>query len=261
MKICVFSDVHGNYQALDKMLSVEADVSRFFFLGDIFGYFTDQQQIIERMSKMDNLTCICGNHDAYYLRSLHDDSLREELVKKYGSSYLSKISDSQIEFLKNMSECLVEDIDGIKLAFYHGGPDDYLEQRIYPDTELALDSDGVLVANDDNMSDTSKAGALDVIFTGHTHYRLSRSLPVNNEESMVVKPDNLLQAGECMLINPGSLGQPRDGKGFSYCVFDTQAREVSFRNVEIDVDELLNSVYEAEQESDNYRYLVKKYKG
>lgn len=244
MKICVFSDVHGNYQALDKMLSVETNVSRFVFLGDIFGYFTEQERILERMSKMDNLTCICGNHDAYYLRSLQDDSLREELVKKYGSSYLSKISDGQIEFLKNMSECLVEDIDGIKLAFYHGGPDDYLEQRIYPDNEFEVNADS----------------ACDFIFTGHTHYRLSRSLPVNNEESMVIKPDNLL-AGECMLINPGSLGQPRDGKGFSYCVFDTQAREVSFRNVEIDVDELLNSVYEAEQESDNYRYLVKKYKG
>lgn len=232
MKICVFSDLHGNYEALDKMLEAQKDADRFYFLGDVFGYFLEQKKIIDRMLSTNNLIAVRGNHDAYYLRSLADDQFKESMVEKYGSSYKHMDEDGRIaDFIEEMSECLKENIDGINLSFYHGGPVDYLEQRIYPDTNLT----------------SEKHYDEDFVFVGHTHYRMNKEFQNEGEKGKI--------------INPGSLGQPRDGHGFSYCVLDTVTRRIEFKSVELDIDSLLKSVYDAEGESNNYKYLYKKYKG
>lgn len=148
------------------------------------------------------------------------------MVEKYGKSYELELGSKQLKFIESMLNKESETIDGIKIAFYHGGPGDYAEQRIYPDTVLVKEE----------YSD------FDFVFTGHTHYQLQTKI------------------GECVVVNPGSLGQPRDGKGFSYCVFDTAFKRVEFRTVKADIDYELNNVNELEGCSCNYCYLERKYK-
>lgn len=228
MKICVFSDVHGNIVTLQKMLSTEKNnIDQFIFLGDIFGYFCEQPAVIDTLIDIENLYSIKGNHERNYLLCLNDSSYKNQMVEKYGVSYEFIISEKQLAYIRRLPERHEIIIDGIKIGFFHGGPDDFLEQRVYPDTVLSEES----------------CGQFDFIFLGHTHYQFSK------------------QVGKTCVINPGSLGQPRDGKGFSYCIFDTQKEEFEFKQIEPDMDMLLDSVKAKEHESKNYFYLLKKYRG
>lgn len=226
MKLCVFSDVHGNVVPLQRMLSIErGNVDQFFFLGDIFGYFHEQSSIIDTLMNLENIHSIKGNHEKNYLLSLHENSYKKLMVEKYGVSYELMISERQLAYIQRLPECSEFILDGLKIGFFHGGPDDFLEQRVYPDTVLSEES----------------CGKYDYIFLGHTHYRLNK------------------QVGRTCVVNPGSLGQPRDGKGFSYCIFDTQKRKFEFKQIELDMEIVLNGVKAKEHESNNYLYLLKKY--
>ena len=224
MKICVFSDIHGNIEAFDKMISNETgNVDAYIFAGDIWGYFYDQSEIIDRLSAITNLYAVKGNHDEYYLGR----EITPELINKYGSSYLADITDKQLGFIKGLTDHLEIMIDGKRFGIYHGGNVDFLEQRIYPDTEI---------------DETFLIGKYDYLILGHTHYRMCRRIK------------------DTMIINPGSLGQPRDGHGFSYCILDTKTGRIDFKSVDIDIDKLLSMSEIIDGEKDVYKYLKGKYK-
>jgi len=224
MKICAFSDIHGNIEALDKMLLCETEnADAYIFAGDIWGYFYDQSEIIDRLSEITNLYAVKGNHDEYYLGG--DRSTK--LINKYGSSYLTDISDEQMSFMQGLPDHLDTMIDGKRFGIYHGGIEDFLEQRIYPDTEI-----------DEKFS----IEKYDYLILGHTHYRMCRRIK------------------DTMIINPGSLGQPRDGHGFGYCILDTETGKIDFKSVDIDLDKLLSLSEKIDGEKDVYKYLKGKYK-
>lgn len=248
MKICVFADVHGNGEAWSAMYTAEKlnGVECFFFLGDIFGYFHDQNSIISDFMNDERIIAIRGNHDEYYLKHFcgltgaelkaidevvdDRDDIWSALVQKYGCSYRGRYDIHMQEYLRNLPDYYITEIDGKRIALFHGGPGDYLEQRIYPNTEMTTDT----------VIDTYEH--FDYIFLGHTHYRMDR------------------MKGNCRVINPGSLGQPRDGMGFSYGVFDTETGEFEFKNVKADIDILLSEVEILDGDTEVYRYLKEKYK-
>jgi len=248
MKICVFSDVHGNSIAWQNMYRKEKEnVDKFFFLGDIYGYFYDQAAIIKDFIEDENIIAIKGNHDEYYIKhflNLTGAELKEvdevvdyaediwsELVNKYGCSYRQKLDKQYKKYLMKLPESKTLEIDGKRIGLFHGGPGDYLEQRIYPDTEITSDT----------VIDVYEA--LDYVFLGHTHYRMDR------------------MKDKCRVVNPGSLGQPRDNNGFSYCIFDTVEDTIEYRTVEVDIDMLITEASILDGETDMYKYLIRKYRG
>ena len=224
MRICIFSDVHGNSESLDKMLSCETEnVDAFVFAGDIWGYFYDQPEIIDRLINIENLIAVKGNHDEYYL----SDDRSNELLNKYGSSYLTDISNEQMSFMQSLPDYLDITIKGKRVGIYHGGTMDFLEQRVYPDSTIA---------------ENSVFEQYDYLILGHTHYRMCRKI------------------NDALVINPGSLGQPRDGNGFSYCILDTETGRIDFKNVIVDIDKLLLQAEKKDGEKEVYEYLKRKYK-
>lgn len=228
MRYCIFSDIHGNADALYQMMNAEeGNVDAYIFLGDIFGYFYDQVAIIDCLKEISNIYMIKGNHDAYYLNSMDNKSQNSIYRARYGASYDIVLSKEQQSFMRNLSEGLVinDDYNSIIHA-YHGGPDNHLEQRIYPDTKI-----------------DSFFNGCNYLLVGHTHYQFVRK----NEKYT--------------LINPGSLGQPRDGKGFSYCLLDTRKGEINFRNVQPNIKELIKKVDIYDYNTINGIYLKKKYEG
>lgn len=223
MRICLFSDVHGNMDAFDKMFSAERhNVDIFIFAGDIFGYFYSQKEIIEKMQIIDNLIAIRGNHDDYFLNV--DD--RRDLVERYGSSYELHLPKEMEKYLRELPNSRELELDSKKIGIFHGGPDDHLEQRIYPDIARSVQ---------DNK--------YDFIIIGHTHYRFVQ------------------RNGSLTIINPGSLGQPRDGKGFSYSILDTKSEDVIFKTVPVDTEKLLAEVAEKDMGRKVQIYLSRKYGG
>jgi len=224
MRICIFSDVHGNYEALHKMLEAElGNVEVFIFAGDIFGYFYNQSEIIRDLMELPNLLAVKGNHDNYYLTCKE----KANLTDKYGSSYLFSLTEEQTKFIASMPENIRTTIGGKKVGIFHGGPVDYMEQRIYPDSQMDF---------------ASLFGEYDIVVLGHTHYRLEK------------------RVGNTLILNPGSLGQPRDGEGFGYCVLDMEDGSCCFKKVDIHVEELLLQVKEKDADKTVGAYLINKYR-
>ncbi len=206
MRYIIFSDLHGNADALAELLRVEKPGGdrRFVFCGDVCGYYYESGRCVELLKSIEGLTAVRGNHDQYYLDCFDDRAKTEEMAKKYGSSY--RIKDEAVrDYLRSLPLTRRIESDGRRIILQHGAPGDPLEGRLYPDTALPV-------------------GEAAVYLTGHTHYRMLRHV------------------GGTVWLNPGSLGQPRDGNGFSYCELDTDGMRVCFHSLEVDTGGLIKRI-------------------
>ena len=207
MQYVIFSDIHGNLYALRELLAVESKdaTKQFIFCGDLCGYYYHAEESMELLKTIDGLIAVRGNHDQYYLNAYKDEEQTEKLVEKYGSSYREKILNLRY-YIENMPLEIKLNINGRKVYIQHGSPGNLLEGRVYPDS--------VIPELEDNA----------IYISGHTHYQMIK------------------QYKNMIWINPGSLGQPRDGKGFSYCILNDKNWDVFFRNISIDIDPLVHQV-------------------
>ena len=213
MRLAVFSDLHGNSIVFKTMLSVlgTSRIDAFICCGDIAGYYYGVSQITEILRQLPQLYIVKGNHDAMYCRAEKDSAFRMGLCEKYGNAYKT-IDAAVCRYLLKLPEKIVLSMDGKRILIVHGSEQSPLRGRWYPDSDIDID-------------DTK----YDVIFCGHTHYSMVR------------------RQGDTQIINPGSLGQPRDGKGFAYGVFDTKTGIWNAYTVKANIDFLLRQI----EENDN----------
>lgn len=215
MKLIFFSDIHGNigaFQEFQKRLQQEKP-DLVVFCGDVFGYYYQQDRILTALRESGWL-CLLGNHDRCFLELM--DGLRnvESLSQKYGSSYVrclctGAISEENVAFLRSLKPQVQLDMDGLNIAAFHGSPLDPLNGRVYPDTPVEA---------------AELYAPYDFVVLGHTHHKMVRTL------------------GNTTLLNPGSLGQQRDGRGCSYATLDTCTRTISFQVVEYGISSLLGEI-------------------
>ncbi len=207
MKIALISDIHGNMDALEKVLADAdaADIQAIIFSGDIAGYYYQAQEVLDVLRQRNAVMCR-GNHEDILCAYFDEGAQGREAIRvRYGSSYAmieDGMSDSDKQFLSGLSHPVEADYDGLRFLVCHGAPwgvDDY----IYPDA-----SEDVLKKLE------SYSDRYDVIVTGHTHYQASWRI------------------GDMVVINPGSVGQPRSGKvddsasqaRAHWAIFDTDDR-------------------------------------
>ncbi len=204
MKLVIFSDIHGNNFSFNAFLS---KVSKFYnshnfvFLGDFLGYYYGANEIIT-YCRENNIQCVLGNHDKYFLDILDGKRSLDDCVKRYGRSYdiaLKNISKENIEFLRSLEAKMILINGSKRILLCHGSPLNNLEGRIYPDTDLSIFSSAIM--------------GFDYVITGHTHYKMS------------------IKYASTLFLNPGSLGQQRDGKGCSYMILDLNEDTYSFHTV------------------------------
>jgi putative phosphoesterase len=225
MRICLFSDIHGNgpaFRAAHPMImSEKADVH--VFLGDLCGYYFDQNEIFILLQSIPNLVALKGNHDQFFLKILEGDKgLRKMYLKQYGYSMENLLAENTQSLTQWLSElrafCSWHDVN---LAACHGSPWDHLEGYVYPDSSLER-------FLDDPAS---------LFFLGHTHHPMVRKIE------------------DKLIVNPGSLGQPRGGARPSYAVIDCCSMEVIFRDFSYDPTALLRQI----DELDGSRPYLKKH--
>ena len=214
MRIVFFSDIHGNqyaFESLLKNLSVDKP-DKVIFGGDVFGYYYGQKCIIDSLMETD-WECIMGNHDCYMLKLLHDEEMLGSLVAKYGKSYaenLQELTENEINYIRSFKSRIDIRVDGLNLVFLHGSVADPLNGRIYPDTVF---------------DDLSMYNGIDYVFMGHTHHKMIKRL------------DN-----GTVLVNPGSVGQQRDGKGCTYIVFNSESQEIDVKTIEYDKNNIVDEI-------------------
>jgi len=202
MRLLLISDIHANLEALEACLRAAPAYDRVINLGDIVGYNASPNEVCERVIAM-GAPVVRGNHDRA-CSGLTD--LKEFNPVAAISAYWTRttLKPEYLEWLRALPQGPMQHEELPGLEFVHGAP---------------LDEDEYLLntaAADDNID---LPGHAPLIFFGHTHIQGGfideggESRPFRPEyESLAgpVKWTMWLTPGERYLINPGSVGQPRD---------------------------------------------------
>ncbi|GHM99872.1 metallophosphatase family protein [Cytophagales bacterium WSM2-2] len=194
MRFAVLSDIHSNCFALEAVINefVQYKIDRLIILGDIFGYYPWASKTYTLlMPFLGNAIAIKGNHDQLLLE-IHPPSPEPSywMAARQNENELKNLDPPALKWLHSLSFSSSVTIDRRKISLFHGTPQNASDGRYYPDDQK--DYDWFPKTNE-------------VILLGHTHYPLLRST----------------QDGG-LIVNPGSVGQPRDGNPMpSWCILNT----------------------------------------
>jgi len=220
MKIAVISDIHSNLAALEAVLADvdnEQHAAEVWCLGDIVGYGPDPHACIELVQKRCS-ACVAGNHDRAATRKLACTAVNFNEDAAEAARWTAQQLDHQENtYLETLP--LVLEMGNFTLV--HGSPRD-------PVWEYVL-SEHTAAAN---------LACFDTLYCliGHSHSPLifecddaCSALPFREKQAFRLEKKRLL-------INPGGVGQPRDGDPrASYAVFDSEAATVTLLRVEYDI--------------------------
>ncbi|HBV83437.1 MAG TPA: hypothetical protein DEB74_11745 [Lachnospiraceae bacterium] len=204
MKIAILSDAHGNLIYFQKCMKKMQEYSpeKIVFLGDCFGYMCEGNIILDILRKLDSHVLL-GNHEAMLLGEIPYNADKEEIYRLKIDE--QNVSNSNFMYLKSLRPSYYEEMDGKKILYVHGRPDNPLN--------------GYLYADDQSFNWTECQ--YDYIFMGHTHYPYIK------------------KAGTTTYVNVGASGLPRDvGNAPSFVIFDTQTDKVVVHRVLVNEKEL-----------------------
>lgn len=216
MRVLILSDIHANADALDSVLNRAGAVDSVWCLGDVVGYGPDPNECITRLKEIPNLICLQGNHDAAAIGHLDLEGFN--LEARTSIKWLrSNLSDESLAFLNTLEPR--KEINGVTLA--HASPRQ-------PVLEYLLDS--YSAAENFSYFET------DFCFVGHTHIPLLFVYKRHEVSMRVPAPNTRITLKPRCIINPGSVGQPRDrDPRAAYAVFDTEADTWEFERALYDV--------------------------
>jgi len=207
MRILVISDIHANLSAFETVLDSAGSCDAVWCLGDIVGYGPDPNECITLLRGLPNLTCLIGNHDAAALGTIDLNTFNREA--RTSSHWTQQVLTAESRaYLQGLPERIVH--ENVTLA--HGSPRS-------PVWEYLLDP----IAAYENLSFFKT----DLCFVGHTHIPVAfRYLPDTDEmQSVLLRDGDSPEMDERMIINPGSVGQPRDHDSrAAYAIYNPETR-------------------------------------
>ena len=225
----VFSDIHSNFQALEAMLSDmrELRISRTICLGDIVGYAAQPRECVEIIRTME-CPVLKGNHDSAVVEPRDFASMRE--IARAGLEFSRKsLSTFHQSYLSDLPLTLTVDDCQFVHASLH-----------WPEYWTYL-------TRFEDIRDHFAAQTHPICFCGHTHIQSVWQLK-ENDELLPLGGDGRVQIpteGK-ILINVGSVGQPRDKRPQAcYALFEPAERVVEFRRMPYDIATAKQRVSEA----------------
>ena len=223
--------MHGNWDAFNAVLR---NVRRQKFdvilvLGDLVGYGAGPNQVVEAVKNLgdeigvaaERVHVVRGNHDKV-VAEIEDGSNFNQPALAAARWTTERLIPANLRYVRELPEGPLEITESLHVC--HGSPldEDTYVFSVYDAYEIFEDYDVPLV------------------FFGHTHIP---SLFVRHEDGIdvaVVQGETFslqLEAGKRYLLNPGSIGQPRDrDPRASYMIYDSERRKVSWRRVEYSVE-------------------------
>lgn len=229
MRVLVISDVHANLTALEEVVADAQSLKwrgqigfdALWFLGDVVGYGPHPNQCIERLKEFDGHVRVAGNHDWAVLGRIDIDDFNPEArqMVMWTSGELNSLSEAYLRQLPDAPQVQHD------FTITHGSPSNPIWEYIY-NLEIARE-------NFEHF-DT------DFCLVGHTHvpriYRLAKD-PLTGRRTVtahapVYDQDISLQDSHRLIINPGSVGQPRDNDPrAAYALLDTEQQIWRFRRI------------------------------
>ncbi|MFW6038427.1 MAG: metallophosphoesterase family protein [Candidatus Saliniplasma sp.] len=207
MKILLISDIHGNYEALKKVIEKE-DCSKIYCMGDIVDYGPSPQECVDMIRKEADVV-VRGNHDnavafnmdcgcGYELKDLSQE-VREITIKDLDEESLEYLGQLPTE-VENGDHFITHASKGDLFKYLKPNTDEK-EFSVFDEVEQYL------------------------IFLGHTHIQMDREVDGKR------------------FVNPGSLGQPRDGDNrAAYAVLED--RDIRFERMSYDIETVVEKMVE-----------------
>jgi predicted phosphodiesterase len=237
VRILIISDIHANLEALDACLQAAPAHDRVFNLGDIVGYGANPNEVTERARELGTVF-VRGNHD----KACSGVSSTEGFNPIAGLAALwtrQKLTPDNLQFLRDLPHGPIMPLEHVECV--HGSP---------------RDEDEYVLMRSEAYSILGHAHA-PVTFFGHTHVQGGFWINHSNKTEGAIELQypssegkqqftlNLAGAGKYM-INPGSVGQPRDGDArAAFAIYDTEENSVTFHRVPYDITAAQEKIFAA----------------
>lgn len=210
MLVGIIADVHSNAVALKEVLSVldSMGVEKILHAGDIVGYNPYPGETIKLFKKND-IVSILGNHDRALITG--DTSGFNPHAAAALAWTGNVVSHEDVDYIRELKD--VESIsEGKRITLVHGSPYD-VDEYVYPE---------------DAVPEFLSAANADILVLGHTHIQFKK------------------EYAEGTIVNPGSVGQPRDGDpDAAFATLDTGSGSVELKRVSYDVEKVIEDMLEA----------------
>lgn len=223
MRLAIIADIHSNLEALESVLAQirREGAEAILNLGDLVGYNASPNECLELLQSQ-SVWSLVGNHDLALL-----EPERAEYFNIIAYQALmwcrQQVRPEFLEFLQGLP--LTREAPGSFLAC-HGTPTS-------TDTYIAYHFQGKKV-----FSHLMNQGRLRVCFFGHTHRRALWYRDIRGKVALleVSHPKVMLKREGHYLINPGSVGQPRDrSPEAAYAIFDDEEFSIHFQSTPYDI--------------------------
>ena len=226
MRYGIVADIHGNLEALEAVIAVceERGVNAYLSTGDIVGYGANPSECIDRIQGLGTVVT-AGNHDwaAANLLSLdYFNPYAREAI--YWTQ--ERLSKAQFQYLHDLS--LIETVDTVTLV--HGtlyDPENFDYLLTAYDAHLSL-----------QLQDTH------LCLVGHSHVPITFLLDGSVSYSFDARID--ISGIEKAIVNPGSVGQPRDeNPKAAFGIYDTETQIVTIDRVDYDIEKATSKIIRA----------------
>ena len=230
MKLAVISCIHGNYEALNAVLSdIDAHhAEKIYCLGDLVGYGPHPNAVVEMIRSLDIPTCQgCWDEDIVDGLNACDCSYPSQLAEKRGKlahEWTDRVIHPEVrEYLAALPLTIRDD----NLCFVHGSPNSQHEYLL-PSMDGFAALERVLSVD------------ADVLFCGHTHVPYVRTLDNGSITVRLQQPARRSGGATTQqftsplktIINAGSVGEPRHGRpNATYVLYDTDTMQATLREV------------------------------
>ena len=218
MRVAVISDIHGNWHALEAVLQhVEGEApDELWCLGDLVGYGPQPNRCTSETKARVQL-CLVGNHDLAALGTVGLEQFRGEAATSVRWT-TEQLEDEPRAYLASLEP----KGERAGLQVFHASPRD-------PVWEYILSEDAVRAA----LADTTAP----IVLVGHSHLPIALRAEGDNLAGGLAKGGSELELTDGRwLLNPGSVGQPRDGDPrAAYLMLDLDGHRASFHRVPYDI--------------------------
>ena len=218
MRYLVLSDIHSNLEALSAILSFvrRKPWDKVVFLGDLVGYGANPNQTMDMLRSLRPLVAIRGNHDKV-CSGIEDGELFNRIALEAALWTRRKLTRPNLQWLRGLPEGPAV-VDGA-FAISHGTP---------------IDEDAYIFGEIEALN-VFRHTNFPVCFFGHSHFPVIFGLSPDAITTVLTVAPSFrfkLRPGVRYLINPGSVGQPRDGNPLtSFAIYDSDSRVVTIHRL------------------------------
>lgn len=237
VNVLILSDIHGNLEALETCLQSAPPCEQVFNLGDIVGYGASPNEVVEKSRSLGGLF-VRGNHDKACTGLTNAEDFNHiAALAAYWTKM--KLTPENLEWVKALPQGPkpANGLEGVQIV--HGSPLDEDEYII-----VVRDAYQPLITTEKKLT-----------FFGHTH--IQGGFAVKNDQWVTIRPDYesedksetctlKLDPETKYLINPGSIGQPRDGDWrAAFAVLDTVVWSVTYYRIPYPVEAAQKRIFDA----------------